>query len=94
VGHRSPVASPVHASKFTVNATQAKNKFGAILKHVRTAAPVFIEKHGAEQAVVLDIASYLALVHKAREPEQKQLDVLRQEFDALYGRMQLPSLGK
>ncbi|MEP7243913.1 MAG: type II toxin-antitoxin system prevent-host-death family antitoxin [Gammaproteobacteria bacterium] len=73
-----------------MNATQAKNQFGAILRRVRTAAPVFIEKHGAAQAVVLDIGSYRALVHKAREPQQVQLDVLREEFDALYARMQTP----
>lgn len=88
VGHLAPVASAIHASKYTVNATQAKNQFGAILKHVSTAAPVFIEKHGSEQAVVLDIGSYRELIHKARDPEQKQLDVLREEFEALYAKMQ------
>jgi prevent-host-death family protein len=84
------VPPTIQANPYTVNATQAKNQFGAILRRVRTAAPVFIEKHGAAQAVVLDIGSYRTLVHKAREPEQVQLDVLREEFDALYARMQSP----
>jgi len=77
-----------------VNATQAKNQFGAILKQVRTAQPVFIERHGTTQAVVLDIGSYRALVRRAREPQQVQLDVLREEFDALYARMQSPESRK
>lgn len=72
----------------TVNATQAKNRFGAILRSVRSAQPVFIEKHGSLQAVVLDIASYEALVYKAREPHDVRLDALREEFEALYKRMQ------
>lgn len=87
-GRRALASSALHASQYTVNATQAKNQFGAILRRVRTAAPVFIEKHGAAQAVVLDIGSYRALVHEARAPQQVQLDVLREEFDALYARMQ------
>ncbi len=77
-----------HAGYHTVKATQAKNRFGAILRSVRSAQPVFIEKHGSLQAVVLDIASYEALVYKAREPHDVQLDALREEFEALYKRMQ------
>lgn len=72
----------------TVQATQAKNRFGDVLRSVRNAQPVFIEKHGTPQAVVLDIDSYRALVHKAREPHEAQLDALREEFDILYARMQ------
>jgi len=94
VGRGALVPSTAYASQYTVNATQAKNQFGAILRRVRTAAPVFIEKHGAAQAVVLDIGSYRALVHKARDPQQVQLDVLREEFDALYARMQMPESRK
>lgn len=72
----------------TVQATQAKNRFGEILKSTRTTGPVFIERHGKTQAVVLDIAAYNALVRKAREPQEVHLDTLREEFDALYARMQ------
>lgn len=84
----------LHAGEYSVNATQAKNQFGAILRQVRNAQPVFIEKHGAAQAVVLDIGSYRALVHQAREPHQVQLDALRKEFDALYASMQTPKSRK
>lgn len=95
VAARASVAgASLHDLEYTVNATQAKNQFGAILKQVRNAQPVFIEKHGAAQAVVLDIGSYRALMHQAREPHQVQLDALRQEFDALYARMQTPKSRK
>jgi prevent-host-death family protein len=94
IARSSVAASALSASQYTVNATQAKNRFGAILRRVRTAAPVFIEKHGAAQAVVLDIGSYRALVRKARDPEQVQLDRLREEFEALYTRMQAPGSRK
>jgi prevent-host-death family protein len=94
IARSSEAASARSASRYTVNATQAKNQFGAILRRVRTAAPVFIEKHGAAQAVVLDIGSYLALLHKARDPEQVQLDSLRDEFEALYAKMQAPASRK
>jgi len=72
----------------TVNATEAKNRFGAILKAVKKSQPVYIERHGTAQAVVLDIASYQALLHRARKTEDIELDALRQEFDALYAQMQ------
>ena len=94
IARGSVAASALSAGQYTVNATQAKNQFGAILRRVRTATPVFIEKHGAAQAVVLDIGSYRALVHKARDPEQVQLDGLREEFEALYARMQAPASRK
>jgi prevent-host-death family protein len=74
--------------RYTVKATEAKNRFGVILKKVGNAEPVFIEKHGSQYAVVLDIDSYEDLLHKAREPHEIQLDSLRQEFDALYANMQ------
>jgi prevent-host-death family protein len=73
-----------------VNATQAKNRFGEILRHVRTSAPVFIEKHGAPLAVVLDVQSYETLMFRARDAQQAQLDALRDEFEAMYSRMQQP----
>lgn len=72
----------------TVNATEAKNRFGVILKTVATSEPVFIEKHDTVHAVVLDFDSYCALVNKAREPHEIELDTLRDEFEAMYARMQ------
>ena len=75
-------------ASWTVQATQAKNRFGDILKRARNLGPVFIEKHGKTQAVVLDIDSYNTLVRKGREPHELHLDALREEFDALYASMQ------
>jgi prevent-host-death family protein len=69
-------------------ATEAKNRFGAIMKLVDDAKPVFIEKHGTAHAVVLDIDSYTALVESARRPEEAKLEALRSEFEALYASMQ------
>jgi prevent-host-death family protein len=69
-------------------ATEAKNRFGAIMKLVEEAKPVFIEKHGAAHAVVLDIDSYTALVESARRPEEAKLEALRSEFEELYASMQ------
>lgn len=85
---RAVVDASARASAFIVNATQAKNHFGEILRHVRTSSPVFIEKHGSRLAVVLDAGSYDSLVLRARDAQQVQLDALRDEFDALYASMQ------
>ena len=92
---REPYSASLRASsdrktsgQNVVQATDAKNRFGAILKSIRNSEPVYIEKHGKAEAVVLDIASYRALVHKARAPHEIQLDTLRDEFDALYASMQ------
>jgi len=87
-----PAASA--ARRRTFNATDAKNRFGAILKIVHQDQPVFIEKHGVALAVVLDIDSYNTLVDKARGSHEVQLDALRQQFEVLYARMQLPSTRK
>ena len=87
---RSTADASLRASRFTVNATQAKNQFGEILRRVRAAAPVFIEKHGAPLAVVLDVHTYEALMYRARDAQQIQLDALREEFEAMYARMQEP----
>ena len=89
-GRRSTVDPSMRASQFTVNATQAKNQFGEILRRVREASPVFIEKHGTRLAVVLDVKSYEALMFRARDAQKIQLDALREEFEAMYARMQEP----
>jgi prevent-host-death family protein len=70
------------------NATDAKNRFGVIMKIVDNAEPVFIEKHGAARAVVLDIDSYTALLQKAQSPDERKLVALRAEFEQLYAAMQ------
>jgi prevent-host-death family protein len=81
--------TPLNPGGFSmVQATEAKNRFGAILRSIGNAQPVFIGKHGKAQAVVLDIHSYRVLVRKARGPHEVQLDTLREEFEALHARMQ------
>jgi hypothetical protein len=73
-----------------VKATDAKNRFGSILKQIETNEPVFIDKHENLYAVVLNYQSYCALVEKAREPHDVQLDSLRDEFERMYAAMQGP----
>jgi prevent-host-death family protein len=75
----------------SVPATQAKNRFGEILLAVRDAGPVFIERHGQAQAVVLGIDAYNKLTsNQARTPQERELDYWTREFDALHARMQTP----
>jgi prevent-host-death family protein len=71
-----------------VPATQAKNRFGEILQSARDSGPVFIERHGQAQAVVLGIDTYNKLVSNERTPEERELDYWTREFHALHARMQ------
>jgi prevent-host-death family protein len=72
----------------TINATRAKNAFGEIMESVRKSVPVFIEKHGRTEAVVLNVNYFQTLVRQARTPDEVQLDGLREDFEALYLSMQ------
>jgi prevent-host-death family protein len=71
-----------------VQATTAKNRFGAILKRAQTGATVVISKRGIPQFVVLEYQRYHSLIHNTRGRDEQQLDALRTEFDALYAQMQ------
>ncbi len=71
----------------SIPATQAKNRFGEVLKAAE-AGPVFIEKRGRYQAVVLAVDDYQSLLARNRTPDEARLDALRKEFDKLYARMQ------
>jgi prevent-host-death family protein len=71
-----------------VPATQAKNRFGEILQTVRDAGPVYIERHGQAQAVVLGIDAYNKLTSNERTPEERELDHWTREFEALHAKMQ------
>lgn len=71
----------------TISATQAKNQFGEIMRCAKE-GPVYIEKHGRTEAVVLDAPAYEALLKKARDQDEVLLDELREEFDAAYQEMQ------
>jgi prevent-host-death family protein len=72
----------------SVPATQAKNRFGEILQTVRDTGPVFIERHGQAQAVVLGIDAYNKLTSNERTREERELDYWTREFDALHAKMQ------
>jgi prevent-host-death family protein len=74
----------------SVPATQAKNRFGEILQTAREAGPVFIERHGQAQAVVLGIDTYNKLISNERSSQQRELDYWTRQFQALHARMQSP----
>lgn len=74
----------------SVPATQAKNRFGEILQTARDSGPVFIERHGQAQVVVLGIDTYNKLTSNERSSQQRELDYWTREFDALHARMQTP----
>jgi prevent-host-death family protein len=71
-----------------VQATAAKNRFGAILRRARTGEPVVISKRGIPEFVVMEYQRYHSLVQNTRGRDQQQLDALRDEFDALYAQLQ------
>lgn len=72
----------------SVPATQAKNRFGEILQTARDLGPVFIERHGQAQAVVLGIDAYNKLTSNQRSSQERELDYWSREFQALHARMQ------
>lgn len=67
-------------------ATDAKNGFGRVLETAIRTGLVVITKHDAPKAVLLSIGEYRAL----QSPENRKLDTLSAEFDALLKRMQTP----
>lgn len=84
---RAAVAT--RSDRRSVPATQAKNRFGEILQTVRDSGPVFIERHGQAQAVVLGIDAYNKLTsNRERTPQERELDYWTREFDALHTNMQ------
>lgn len=72
----------------SVPATQAKNRFGEILQTVRDSGPVFIERHGQAQAVVLGIDTYNKLTSNERTSQERELDHWTREFQTIHARMQ------
>jgi prevent-host-death family protein len=82
------VSSIRRGSSKTISATRAKNAFGEIMESVRKSVPVFIEKYGKTEAVVLGVNHYQTLVRRARTPDEVQLDGLREDFETLYLSMQ------
>jgi len=91
IGVREVSAVPYGAAqpdRRSVPATQAKNRFGEILQTARDAGPVFIERHGQAQAVVLGIDTYNKLISNERSSQERELDYWTREFNALHARMQ------
>ena len=72
----------------SVPATQAKNRFGEIVQMARESGPVFIERHGQAQAVVLGIDAYNKLISNERTSQERELDFWTREFNALHASMQ------
>jgi prevent-host-death family protein len=72
----------------SVPATQAKNRFGEILQAARDLGPVFIERHGQAQVVVLGIDAYNKLASNERSSQERELDYWTREFQVLHARMQ------
>lgn len=72
----------------SVPATQAKNRFGEILQTARDSGPVFIERHGQAQAVVLGIETYNKLTSNERNSQERELDYWTREFHTLHASMQ------
>jgi prevent-host-death family protein len=84
---RAAVAT--RSDRRSVPATQAKNRFGEILQAVRDSGPVFIERHGQAQAVVLGIDAYNKLTsNRERTSQERELDYWAREFESLHTRMQ------
>jgi hypothetical protein len=63
-----------------VSATEAKNKFGAICAQAKI-APVFVEKDGRLDSVILSIQQYNALNN---DKDKKALKGKRQQFELRY----------
>ncbi len=70
----------------SVTATEAKNEFGRIFEAAMQGRAVIITKHDAPKAVLISKADYDSLTRNTGT----ELDVLSDEFDALFARMQVP----
>jgi prevent-host-death family protein len=71
-------------------ATEAKNRFGALLDKVMAGGKVAITKHEEVRAVLLSAREYEALLSN----QQDSLSALHGEFDELVNRMQTPRARK
>jgi prevent-host-death family protein len=85
---RETSAAEYKSTSRCVPATQAKNRFGEILQTARDLGPVFIERHGQAQAVVMGIDTYNKLTSNERTSQERELDYWTREFHTLHARMQ------
>lgn len=71
----------------SITATEAKNSFAELLD-ASAHGPVYITRHEKTKAVLLSIEHYRELAAK----DERRLDTLSEEFDALLARMQQPEV--
>ena len=64
-----------------LSATEAKNRFGALLREVaRTDGPVFVERDGRAVAVILSVRAYEATCRAGSLPVTEQAEFARTAF--------------
>lgn len=76
---REPVAS--------YTATEAKNQFGQILDAVARRGAAIVTNRNRPRAVILSYEDYVRLV----EQGARRLDLLTEEFDAIFASQQTPA---
>jgi prevent-host-death family protein len=69
-----------------IPASEAKNRFAAVLENVSKGQDVFITKHNAPKAVVISVERFRAL----SAATMSMLDKLTADFDVRLARMQTP----
>ena len=87
IGHFHFVLAKLLDMTKRVSATMAKNRFGDVMR-MAEAEPVYIVKHGKARSVVVNAEQYEALARKGRDPQEKVVEGLRKEFDAMVAGMQ------
>ena len=77
-----------NSSPLTVTATEAQNEFGRILDQAGRDQDVVITRHNVPRAVLISVSRYRELGGVS----SPMLNTLSDEFDALFARMQQPSV--
>jgi len=75
-----------HVEPASFSASDAKSEFGRVLELVLQGGVVVITKHDAPKAVLVSLDEFNALAGG----QERKLDTLSAEFDALLARMQTP----
>ena len=74
----------------SVPASDAKNRFGAILDQATSTGPVAITRHDTTRAVLVSVEEFESLIAE----RQSSLAALGAEFDGLLAKMQTPKARK
>jgi prevent-host-death family protein len=80
-----PPAAREPAASYT--ATEAKNRFGQILHAVAHRGAAIVTNRNRPRAVILSYEDYVRLV----EQGARRLDLLTEEFDAMFASQQTPT---